>query len=505
MMNVLAVDDEAPIRQWINYCIGRMDGFTCTTAASAQEGIRAFQDIHPEIVISDIEMPGVSGLEMLQQISRDDPDVYLIVLTSHGDFDYARTALKLGTSEYMLKTEMTEQSLQALLEQAGREVGAKAKDKTSEIVSREHFLQAVALHKNEEKITAELLRTYGMNFSEAPILAIDCWNGDGQEFSSMQAEKLPMLQNVVMFTVTADHSIIAANTSSLYLALLHMMKKAWQEIFGERKHVCCGMSDVFDTPDKLPLAIDQARKRCTLCFYEPGEKMFFDVPVPEDGIPGEDAFRMEFMRLLMNQEFTAAYEHCLKFSKSISENKTSDIQAVKKIFISSAASFFHFAANSPEEADAQTEDIKQAVMKCQDFQQVMQAVDAACSPFLQDINASSGMTAPIRQAAAYMEQHCAQKLTLGEIAEQAGFSPEYFSRIFSRETGVNFVTYLNNLRMKKAVILLETTNLKVYEIAEKVGFSSLSYFSTAFKKKFGQNPYEYQVNYQRGKGRPAKG
>ena len=59
---------------------------------------------------------------------------------------------------------------------------------------------------------------------------------------------------------------------------------------------------------------------------------------------------------------------------------------------------------------------------------------------------------------------------------------------------MNFVVYLNNIRMKNAVKLLETTNLKVYEIAEKVGYSSLSYFSTTFKKKFGQNPYEYQMN-----------
>ena len=60
-------------------------------------------------------------------------------------------------------------------------------------------------------------------------------------------------------------------------------------------------------------------------------------------------------------------------------------------------------------------------------------------------------------------------------------------------------TSVNNLRMKHAVQLLEQTDCKVYEIAEKVGFSSLSYFSTAFKKKFGKNPYEYQVSHQRGR------
>ena len=64
--------------------------------------------------------------------------------------------------------------------------------------------------------------------------------------------------------------------------------------------------------------------------------------------------------------------------------------------------------------------------------------------------------------------------------------------MFTRETGVNFSTFLNNLRMKRAVELLEKTDKKVYEIAEEVGFSSVSYFSTAFKKSFGQTPNYYQ-------------
>ena len=66
-----------------------------------------------------------------------------------------------------------------------------------------------------------------------------------------------------------------------------------------------------------------------------------------------------------------------------------------------------------------------------------------------------------------------------------------------KETGLNFVTYLNNLRMRRAVELLERTDKKIYEIAEQVGYSSVRYFSTAFKKTFGQNPNEYQLHVRR--------
>ena len=98
---------------------------------------------------------------------------------------------------------------------------------------------------------------------------------------------------------------------------------------------------------------------------------------------------------------------------------------------------------------------------------------------------------------AYIKAHYAEKLTLSIVASHVSFNPEYFSRMFTKETGLNFVTYLNNLRMQRAVELLEGTDQKIYEIAEQVGYSSVSYFSTAFKKTFGQKPNEYQLNARR--------
>ena len=101
-------------------------------------------------------------------------------------------------------------------------------------------------------------------------------------------------------------------------------------------------------------------------------------------------------------------------------------------------------------------------------------------------------SASVRNAIYFMEQHYPESLTLADVADHVGLSSEYLSRLFREETGVKFVVYLNNLRLKHALRLLETTNLKVYEIAEKVGYSNLSYFSTVFKKNFGQNPFDYK-------------
>ena len=86
MLKVLVVDDEAPIRQWMAYCVDHFAGFTVSgIAASARQGIEMYRRELPDIVVSDIEMPGMDGLEMLNQMSRIHP-AYMIVLTSHEDF-----------------------------------------------------------------------------------------------------------------------------------------------------------------------------------------------------------------------------------------------------------------------------------------------------------------------------------------------------------------------------------------------------------------------------------
>ena len=92
----------------------------------------------------------------------------------------------------------------------------------------------------------------------------------------------------------------------------------------------------------------------------------------------------------------------------------------------------------------------------------------------------------------YMKEHYQRDISLSELAEVAGVSPNYLSRLFKEETGINFVDWLNKLRIEKAVQLMENSTMKIYEIAEKVGFSNYKYFSSIFKKITGHTPKQYQ-------------
>lgn len=497
MIKVLAIDDEEPIRKWLQFCISRFDGFACITAASGKEGIALWQAQQPDIILSDIEMPGMSGLEMLKEIQSQDELVYSIVLTSHEDFAYARTALKLGTAEYMLKTEMTEDNLRQVLEKARSEISLRRTQGTQATASREHYLQALTLHGSEVAPSLEELKRQGLPLENAPVIALDfcgCSQHDCENLYSWLTD----ISNAFCFALEKEHSIIIANVPCKKPSTRDNVYKACEAFLAEAQNASCGISEIFASTDFLRAAIDEARYRCSLSFYEPDKSVFWR-ETAQDISPEEQLFQVEYIRLLLNQDFASAYKHLKSFISLAKQKMPRDIAAFKKTVISSVASFLHFAKDISEDADAMAQKAKQQITLCADIDGLDSAITAVLQPAAQLADTASGLTAPICHAIEYLEQHYAEKVTLGDIAERVAFSPEHFSRVFSKETGVNYVTYLNNLRMKHAVALLEATDMKVYEIAEKVGFFSLSYFSTAFKKKFGQNPYEYQVNFQRGK------
>ena len=98
----------------------------------------------------------------------------------------------------------------------------------------------------------------------------------------------------------------------------------------------------------------------------------------------------------------------------------------------------------------------------------------------------------VRLVLKYLHNNYAQPLSLEQVAAEVHLTPEYFSRVFKDEMGVTFINYLTDLRLQHSVQMLETTALRVQNIAQAVGYPNVSYFSTIFKKKYGMSPYEYR-------------
>ena len=215
-----------------------------------------------------------------------------------------------------------------------------------------------------------------------------------------------------------------------------------------------------------------------------------------------ESWRASFSKELFGQHYRRAAAVKDQAIQEILDDCPTDLKAVKELCGFFASTLLYLTGEQGAGEEERLEKVKNLVFESRSMEELSGILEQVFAPYASGMPRPGSYSEPIREAVAYMKAHYADKITLGTVAGYVSFNPEYFSRMFMKETGLNFVTYLNNLRMRKAVELLERTDKKIYEIAEQVGYSSVSYFSTAFKKTFGQNPNEYQLQVRRqGEGR----
>ena len=279
MFKVLAIDDEVLIRQWLEFCINKIDKFQVVGVASnGKEALDLFRSERPDIVVTDIEMPGMTGLEMLKQMQLIDSEFYAIVLTSHEDFSYAREALHLGTAKYILKTEISDISLAEVLQEASRQISESSKNSPTvyEHGKRNHYLQSIALGKHSMPVDEFTLKDYNIPLVEGKIIALDILNLDSALNSQEILKNIKGLNNVISFSFGFEHTIVLANP---IFETLEEMKESLISICEEAldNQMCyMGISDIGNSLGVVNKVIQMARQRCNLSFYVTQKHVFYD-------------------------------------------------------------------------------------------------------------------------------------------------------------------------------------------------------------------------------------
>lgn len=491
MLRVLIVDDEAPIRQWLEYCINQIDEFTVIgSAGNGRQGLELFKKKKPDIVVTDIEMPGMDGLEMMRMMQKIYP-AYMIILTSHDDFSYARQALTQGTEEYILKTEVTPDTLGNLLNKAffkikGYEDFAASRTE----YSIQQTLLKMAMPNGESEISEQTLKRQGIMLEEGMLLCLAVWSREGKSFARVKdyLQRQPELYNLVSAQIEYEHMVILVNCQEN--GLEPFLERCEQRM----NYLDCVMG--VGTPvrflKELPEAIKTARMRCLSYFYHQENSLVWKRPIGIWNLRHVEGKKSSFSKSLFLQDYKAAIAVKDQVLKEIKEKEPADLASVKEICAFFVTTLFYFLRDCTEEVEAEVKSASERIYKTQKIRELMQEMDRILHPLEATLLRDNSFSKPVQDAVDYIETHYNQKITLNGVASLVNFSPEYFSRLFVKDTGINFVTYVNQLRMKHAAKMLESTDKKIYEIAEETGFSNVSYFLTAFKKHFGQTPNEYR-------------
>lgn len=466
--------------------------FLAATALNGTQALKQVQKYHPDILITDVKMPGMTGLELVEKLHVSHPDLKILMLSSYDEFDYVKKAIHLGVSDYILKNEITAAFLTQKLLELSADIRHSAKINT---VLLEKNLTSYFLGASDSEETPPIQGQY--YFFAAALQTPFC--------KSIRARNAQLRQN-------ADYILSCLEQQEPFSASLHFShenfvllwlraevfgkdsrtslsiatRSLWQRLAGSAKHFCC----VFYYPHSLTV-----HKFRELYFNA------FPLLLWHTLFSTGDTFNME--DLLLGKTYTPL-NRAFSFRLLDGDEQHLPEQTVPiKEYIYACrdgwdpGSVLNFYESFCIHMDILSEG-RVSLEEPRYFWSIEELLKWIFDTYRDCIIAGkpedAGQLSPsVRMAVHYMEQNYSDSsLTAERIARAVALSSGRLGIAFKRETNRTINEYLTELRVRQAVYFLQNTNMKIYEISEKCGYKSSQYFSSVFCTHTGKRPIDYR-------------
>jgi two-component system response regulator YesN len=536
LFRVLVVDDEKEIR---NGLVAQLpwDRLGVGEILAADDGDTALEVIarrKPDLVVTDIRMPRVSGLELLRQLNRDRFDGSVIVISGYEDFHYAKQVMKWGVNDYLLKPLDPDELVQSIsdslsrLEERKRHRMLAERDGLFDHLNtalpniREHLLQDLierAPLEREYERWMQALRQVGLEWMATGRLRLLVVGID--DLKAIVNGKPGSERELLLFSAGNMLEYYLNGRLRTEIAVFRSRQELWVAVID-----CSGSGrDAADIPEALaaeiPKALLKGAKirasvgiaqaagrfiRLADMYREAADKLMMRKVAYRHGIAlrpynGPLANPREVVALLTGgteEEIRLAAEDYPQLVRTWNIRHPKDLQ--QRTFIWMLGIFR--AAKKEGWQDLWWEQNPIGLWEELERYDTLESLKrrVAHHLLLAAESMKGGSANPIvLEAERYIKQHYADNLTLQAVAEAIHVTPAWLSKLFKRETGMTFLEYLTDVRLKRAVELLQDVQLKVYQIGYMVGYQDPVYFSRLFKKQYGCTPQEYRS----GRGYPG--
>jgi two-component system, response regulator YesN len=505
MINTIIVDDEPSIRKGLKVIIDwEKLGFKIIGEASnGREALLLIEKEKPDLVITDIKMPEMSGLELIKKFKNLYTHTSYIILSGHGEFTLAREALHLGAFKYLLKP-IDEDELELSL----KEFKIKFDGKQSNILSKGILLKTELQRTIQGNINTE---NFNYLFNTA----------DSKEFYYAFIE-VHASQNT---TVEILESIISNNVPKSSVTALIVEKNSWYGFF-----IYSGMLREYRNQVArfaTKIVSDAFQNHLLDISLYIGERVTAISDLQKSRETAEIASSHRFYRekgtvidfdSIKHINFLCEYNELKSIEnifKSISEsNKEYMLEAiegfildVKEQYLASSIIYIHLnkLLNNIISIVSDLNGNVSEIIKNSSFiinreeniyiLTLGEKIKELCCVSIDVLNQYKSKNSIALEFKNYIDAHYKENLSLKSVSEIIGVNSAYLGQVFKKSSGSNFNTYLHNLRINEAKKMLSSTNLKVYEIAESVGYQDVNYFMKKFETTVGTTPSNYRRNY----------
>ncbi|MBC8587423.1 response regulator transcription factor [Paratissierella segnis] len=531
MIRVIIADDENRICMLIKRLIDweKIGMLVVGMANNGLEAIELIEKENPDIVITDIRMPGYDGLELIEKAKAINKDLEFIIISGYGQFEYAKKAIGFGVKDYLLKPINQEELLNALLRVKGdiiREKGYinleneyKLSHTNDRPIIRRSFLDNLITADGNNFISytlEEINEKYYFSFKpyrfRIMILILDQINEDDKlDIRNIMVSALDTISSKLQDKVCDIEGIIKKNQAYI---LINYKEEENKIIEDRLLNILNDFNRTYKT-NKFKLTLgygEEVLKIGDIKASCESSKLSIDDRVIK-GIGGLILYdEINDNKRVQSEKFV---EFSKKFVKTV---ERLDLEGIKKslielkeeirlspisgrdlkVLILDIANIFDLTLKSNitkiESETKEYEKLENSVADCYSMDKLFtELMDYINSFFtLLDNDSTNRNLAQISQAKEYIEANYMNNITLEDVGNHIGFNPSYFSSIFKKETGSSFVEYLSKIRIEKAKVLLKESDLRVQDICLMVGYSDVKYFSKLFVKYTGLKPKDYR-------------
>ena len=523
MIKLMIVDDEPGIRKGLLHYVD-WSTWDIDLVMEAKDGDEAYTkaiQTQPDILISDIRMPGRTGLQLAKDLAVVLPSLRVILLTGFNDTDYLQAALKIGVKDYLLKPAGAEKIIESVLKVKNEILAERSLHQ--EIINKDallnegipilqmHFMNDVVrgrLTNNEAIMNKARRLKVPLKFPYLQLGLLRTGESDATQLRSdkeqaMDTWQLTRIMNLVMEKY--DGSFFVEMEPDLYLLVFgsdsaitlkkffHLLAEDLSSTLATKTYpfLAIGIGSVVTDLKSLPGSYEDAHTALNQWAWEPDTRVFTS-PAPPDFFHLQEARRLKKAAAyaITQEMFLEGVEY---FEAMFDEYKTAraDIEEVR-------ASCRHLLglASHYRQASSQVEMNEDMDIDASHLEGLIDANKIRAWMHYRLWRLCHGephnISPLVCKAQTYIRKYYAEDITLQNLATELFVSPNYLGRIFREQTGYKLSDWLNKYRVEAAKGLLDDPELKTYEVADRVGFSSYKYFSVCFLKYAGCSARDYR-------------
>lgn len=509
-LRVVLVDDEPPILQRLRTMDWKRFGVDIVgEAENGEEALDLCARELPDIVFTDIKMPVMTGLDLLKQVSQEYPETAVVLLTSYTDFDYARQALQWGASDYLMKVTFNEDELAVTIERAKKWLRSRLSQKEHERrEARRRMSQGFRrmLKQPPEQAQRHLRELLAPEPPpEAPfrfariLLQV---SREDELFIDQEAQSVLHELQTKSKPESGDYWFWFPSNTGDYLVWFPHRKETAELTAqvkriqsGIRARLAAGKAHMNDDAAVFAIVSSEVEEygrfrdvfRETFYwldhfFYEP-QGLMIDRPEPLRDLDEKSEFelRTRFRHNLTDRRGMTDYLRA-GFKEWVLQQRLRP-SGIKQFLLAELQEWAARFREGAVDREGLARRVEQSATLDGLISNVIYWLEQKRDDFVRT---------EIRRARELVHARLGEPITLSAIAQEVNLSIDYFGRIFHEELGETFKEYVTRCRIEKAIELLQTTNLKVYAVSERVGFPSYRYFALLFRKVTGLSPSDYK-------------